>query len=173
MPPIYFIFILYLFYIYFIFILIILYLIIIYILVKWAPVTIFDLASPVSGKMRGETRSLLFFLILPRPLPFSRPLFSNFSLFFHRFLFRAPSGPNANLFIFNIIRITVSVCLFTLLLLLFTLFYYYILTNHGILTLSILSRFLDIRTERSFVRPNLFRRRNLPFKKNLLYYISR
>jgi len=100
---------------------------------KWAFVTTFDLASPVSGKVRGETRSLFFFLILFRPLPPSRPLFFNSSLFFHRFPLRASSGPNTNLFIFNIVRITASVCLFTLLLLLFILFYYYISANHGIL----------------------------------------
>jgi len=142
-------------------------------LVKWAFVTTFGLASPVSGKVRGETRLLLFFLILFRFLPPSRPLFFNFSLFFYRFPFRVSSGPNTNLSIFNIVRIIAFIYLFTLLLLLFTLFYYYILINYGILILSTLSRFLDIRIERSFVRLNLFRRRNLFFKKNLSYYINR
>jgi len=141
--------------------------------VKWAFVAIFGLTSFVSRKIRGEARSLLFFLILPRPLPPSRPLFFNFSLFFYRFSLRAPPRPNTNLFIFNIIRIAAFAYLFTLLLLPLTLFYYYILANHGILTLSALSRFLDIRTERSLVRLNLFRRRSLPFKKNLSYYINR
>jgi len=141
--------------------------------VKWAFVTTFGLASPVSKKVRGKTRSLLFFLILFRPFPSSRSLFFNFSFFFYRFFFRVSSGLNANFFIFNIMRIVAFVCLFTLLLLLFILFYYYILTNHGILVFSILSRFFDIRTERSFVYLNLFRRRSLLFKKNLSYYISR
>jgi len=141
--------------------------------VKWAFVTTFGLASPVSRKVRGKTRLLLFFLTLFRFFPFSRPLFFNSSLFFYRFPFRVPSGLNINLFIFNIMRITVSVYLFTLLLLLFILFYYYILADHGILILLILSRFLDIRIERSFVRSNLFRRRSLSFKKNLSYYINR
>jgi len=146
---------------------------IIYILVKWAFVTTFGLASLVSRKVRGEARSLFFFLTLFRSFLPSRPLFFNFSLFFYRFFFRAPSGPNANLFIFNIIRIAAFIYLFTLLLLPLTLFYCYISANHGILILSTLSRFLDIRIERTFVRPNLFRRRNLFFKKNLSYYINR
>jgi len=106
--------------------------------VKWVFVAIFGLASPVSGKVRGEARSLLFFLILPRPLLSSRLLFFNFSLFFYRFPLRVPSGPGTNLFIFNIMRITAFIYLPALLLLLFTLFYYYISADHGILILSIL-----------------------------------
>jgi len=141
--------------------------------VKWAPVATFGLALPVSGKVRGEACLLLFFLILFRFLPSSRPLFFNFSFFFYRFFLRVPPGPGTNFFIFNIMRITVFIYLFTLLLLLFTLFYYCIPVNHGILVFSILSRFLNIRTERLFVRLNLFRRRSLFFKKNLSYYINR
>jgi len=141
--------------------------------VKWAPVITFGLASPVLKKVRGEARSLFFFLILPRFLFPSRFLFFNFSFFFYRFPLRAPPGPNINLFIFNIMRIAVFIYLFTLLLLLLTLFYYYILTNYDILIFSILSRFFNICIECSFVRLNLFRRRNLFFKKNLSYYISR
>jgi len=136
-------------------------------------VTTFGLVSFVSGKVRGETRLLLFFLFLFRLFPFSRPLFSNFLFFIYRFFLRVSSGPGINLFIFNIIRIAASVYLFILLLLLFILFDYCISINHGILILSILSRFFDIYTERSFVRLNLFRRRNLFFKKNLSCYISR
>jgi len=140
---------------------------------KWVFVTTFGLALFISGKVRGETRLLLFFLILPRSLPPSRPLFFNFSFFFYRFPLRAPSGFNTNLFIFNIMRIAVFVCLPALLLLFFILFYYCILADYDILTFSILSRFLDIRIERSLVRLNLFRRRSLFFKKHLSYYINR
>jgi len=140
--------------------------------VKWAFVATFGLASPVSGKIRGKTRSLFFFLILPRSLPSSRPLFFNFLFFFHRFPLRVPPGPNTNLFIFNIIRIAAFIYLLALLLLPFILFYYYISVNHDILIFSILSRFLDIRTERSLVCLNLFRRRSLFFKKNLSCYIN-